>query len=258
VSVVIEYLASDAQCDAWHGGVGATHGIDPGKVKRWPNILGNGGTYKTCLEGAGLALDGPRDTRVERMEKELHALRRSIMQVSREKPDALWPRSEHFVNRHDARLRRDKPDLEQPKRFNRVFAYLIQTAEDKILEIHATAQRLARRNAVGAAAFDAMAPSRRDTGGYAFDGLMTERAVDDPDPQKGDREAEAALIAEGWEAQEWGITYKIVEKPMYGKDEDPDKFVSAIEARRALSEAVSAYSEVDRAVKRATEQAMSS
>ena len=104
-----------------------------------------------------------------------------------------------------------------------------------------------------------MAPSRRDTGGYAFDGLMTERAIDDPDPQKGDREAEAALIAAGWEAQEWGITYKIVEKPMYGKqDEDPDQFVSAIEARRALSEAVSAYPEVDRAVNDATEQAMSS
>ena len=45
---------------------------------------------------------------------------------------------------------------------------------------------------------------------------------------------------------------------MYGKDEDPDKFVSAIEARRALSEAVSAYPEVDRAVNDATEQAMSS
>ena len=92
-----EYLASDAQCDAWHGGVGATHGIDPGKVKRWPNILGNGGTYKTSLEDAGLALDSPRDQCVERMETELHALRRSIMQVSREKPDALWPGSALFV-----------------------------------------------------------------------------------------------------------------------------------------------------------------
>ena len=60
-----------------------------------------------------------------------------------------------------------------------------------------------------------MPPEVRDTGGYCFDGLMTERASGDPNV--GDRAAEAALVDTGWHAKEWGIEYKIVEKPMFGK-----------------------------------------
>ena len=72
VNVLIdEYLLTDEVCEAWHDGVAAHHGIGPEAVKRWPNILGNGGTYETCLKQAGLPLDSPRDARVERMETQL-------------------------------------------------------------------------------------------------------------------------------------------------------------------------------------------
>ena len=248
VNVLIdEYLLTDELCKAWHDGVAAHHGINPEAVKRWPNILGNGGTYETCLKGAGLPLDSPRDARVERMGAQLKRLRPDIAKASRDNPNALWPGSEQFFNRHDARLQRDMPHLQPHERFSKVFSYLIHTAEDRILAIHAQAQRAVRRDAIGSRQFDALPPEVRDTGLLAFDGLATERAGDDP--EAGDRAAEAALVNAGWHAQSWGIAYKIVEKPMFGEQRvDPNEFESAKGARRALQEAAAAYPEVQQAV----------
>ena len=193
VNVLIdEYLLTDELCEAWHNGVAAHHGIGPEAVKRWPNILGNGGTYETCLKQAGLPLDSLRDARVERMEAQLKKLRPAIVKASRDKPNALWSGSERFFNRHDARLQRDMPNLQRHERFNRVFSYLIHTAEDRMLAIHAQAQRAVRRDAIGPLQFDALPLEVRDTGLLAFDGLATERAGDDP--EAGDRAAEIALV----------------------------------------------------------------
>ena len=248
VNVLIdEYLLTDELCEAWHNGVAAHHGIGPEAVKRWPNILGNGGTYETCLKGAGLPLDSPRDARVERMGAQMKKLRPAIAKASRGNPNALWPGSEQFFNRHDARLQRDMPHLQPHERFSKVFSYLIHTAEDRILATHAQAQRAVRRDAIGSLQFDALPPEVRDTGLFAFDGLATERAGDDP--EAGDRAAEAALVNAGWHAQSWGIAYKIVEKPMFGEQRvDPNEFESAKGARRALQEAAAAYPEVQQAV----------
>ena len=254
VNVLIdEYLLTDELCKAWHDGVAAHHGINPETVKRWPNILGNGGTYETCLEGAGLPLDSPRDGRVERMGAQLKRLRPDIAKASRDNPNALWPGSEQFFNRHDARLQRDMPHLQPHERFNKVFSYLIHTAEDRILAIHAQAQRAVRRDAIGPLEFDALPPEVRDTGVLCFDGLATERAGDDPEAgdraTDGDRATEAALVSAGLHAQSWGIQYKIVEKPMFGEQRvDPNDFESAKGARGALQAACTAYPEVREAV----------
>ena len=248
VNVLIdEYLLTDELCKAWHDGVAAHHGINPEAVKRWPNILGNGGTYETCLKGAGLPLGSPRDAHVERMESQMKKLRPAIAKASRDNPNALWPGSEQFFNRHDARLQRDMPHLQPHERFNKVFSYLINTAEDRILAIHAQAQRAVHRDAIGPLEFDALPPEVRDTGVLSFDGLATERAGDDS--EAGDRAAEVALVRAGWHAQSWGIEYKIVEKPMFGEqDVNPNDFESAKGARRALQEACAAYTEVQQAV----------
>jgi 8-oxo-dGTP pyrophosphatase MutT (NUDIX family) len=245
--LVDEYLKTDEVCRAWLDGVAEHHGTSPEVVKRWPNILGNGGSYETCLTGAGLPLDSPRDARVERMETQLKKLRLTIVKSSCAKPNALWEGSERFVERHDARLQHERPDLKDHERFNKIFSYLVQTAEDRLLRIHAQAQRAARRDALGRAKFDALPPELRDTGALCFDGLATERAGDDPGA--GDRAAEAAFVNAGWHAQSWGIEYKIVEKSMFGEQRaDPDDFDSAKGARRALQEAAAAYPEVQQAV----------
>ena len=238
VDVLIdEYLVSDAVCDKWHSNVATHYGASIGSVKRWPNIFGNGGVWKTCLAKAGLPPDTPQDERVKRMESKLRVLRGKIIQASREKPGALWPESEHFVDRHDARLQQDMHHLSPRERGNKVFSYLIGTSEDKILSIHMEAQRSARREAIGPT-FDTMDPEQRDTGSLAFDGLATERVGGDI--QAGDKAAiaaEKAIVSAGWHAQRWGIEYKIVEKPMFGKQHvKPDDFESARGARRALQE----------------------
>jgi 8-oxo-dGTP pyrophosphatase MutT (NUDIX family) len=247
VAVLIdEYLISDEVCDKWHSDVAAHHGVSLVTAKRWPNIFGNGGGYRTCLEKAELPLDMQPDPRVQRMERTLHRLRVAIAKASRDRPGALWPGSEHFWNRHDARLQREMPHLKEHERFNKVFSYLIGTAEDKILSIHMEAQRSARRDAIGSAKFDAMPAEQRDTGCLAFDGLNTERVGD---PEAGNEAAEAALVRAGWHAQFWGIEYKIVTKPMFGKQHmSPDDFDTAKDARRALQEAAAAYLEVGEAV----------
>ena len=145
-------------------------------------------------------------------------------------------------------MQRERPHLEPRERFNKVYSYLVETAEDKILTIHAQAQRAVRRAAIGPLDFDALPPEVRDTGLLAFDGLATE--APGGDPEAGDRAAETALVGAGWHAQSWGIEYKIVEKPMFGEQHvDPDELESAKGARRALREAAAAYpEEVQRAV----------
>ena len=56
------------------------------------------------------------------------------------------------------------PNLQRHERFNKVFSYLINTAEDRMLAIHAQAQRAVRRDAIGPSEFDALPPEVRDTG----------------------------------------------------------------------------------------------
>ena len=250
VNILIdEYLITDEVCNEWHDDVAKFHGTSPEITKRWPNIFGNGGTYETCLVRAGLSRDSSHYQRVEKMETQLKKLRLAIVKASREIPNALWPGSENFVNKHDERLQRERPGLDQRQRFNKIFSYLMQTAEDRMLTIHAHAQRAVRRDALGSSQFDALPPEVRDTGLLAFDGLATERVGGDI--QAGDKAAEKAIVSAGWHAQRWGIEYKIVEKPMFGKQHvKPDDFESAKGARHALQDAAAAYPEVQEAIEK--------
>jgi hypothetical protein len=249
----VKYLKDAGQ---WERDVAAAHGLEPADVKRWPVVLGNGGSYKTCLREAGLAerradpsIEG--QAKVGRMETELSKLRPRIAQESRKHRDALWPGSERFVQHHGTLLLNALPDLTEYQRFNKVWTLLIQTFENKILSIHAKAQRDAVQSVIGRDAFDSLPPEERDVGGLAYDGLLMAHR-DGCDPEAGDRLAEQYIIANGLHAQEWDITYKIVEKPLYGKQTgDFDALASAVRARRAMKEAMEAYPEVRAAVEQA-------
>ena len=249
--LVEEYLISDEVNDAWHKEVAKHHCTEASAVKRWPNILGNGGAYCTCLKEARLPLDSQRCESVQRMEKALINLRREIVRALRSNRDALWHRSEGFFDRHVQRLQVEKPnatDDERSKRFNTVFSYLIETIEDKILSIHTEAQRQAVRDVVGSGKFDALPPERRDTGSLKFDGMLVE-VREGVDRSVGDRAAEAALVAQGWHAKPWGITYQIVEKDFYGLyNVAANEIKSANAALDAMEAAAAAYPEVRAAI----------
>ena len=84
------------------------------------------------------------------------------------------------------------------------------------------------------------------TGGYQFDGLMTE-VREGCGRDAGNEIANARLVEEGWHALPWGITYQIVEKPLKSYV-SPDDFEAATSARAALEAAVATYPEVAKAV----------
>ena len=225
--------------EEWQGAVAdhhLGHGVAPlhratlvEAVKRWPNILANGGGYATCLRGAGLRESSPRCSPVVELVDELRQLRRLLLEA---------PCNKGFVARHRSRLQREMPGLAPHERENKVFSYLIETCEDEVLAtVDATMRRLARE-AVGREVFDATAPELRDTGGLIFDGLMTEHR-DGMDMEGAMRVAEDELKAKGWD-------YRLAEKPCFGLQSLPVR--SAVQARAALLEAIDAYPEVRAAV----------
>jgi hypothetical protein len=247
--LIDNYLKDDATREAWHAQVASAHGLqDPKRVKTWPNIFGNGGGYARCLKEAGLAASDDADPPepVKRMRDTLRELRMAIARASRCKPNALWPGSHTFLDRHFARLSSEEPD--QTKRFNRVFAYLIETGEDTILTIHAQAQRDVARACLGDANFEAQPREQRDAGGYQFDGLLYQR-IEGCDHEAGHKRAERAIRDAGWHVERWGVTYKIVTKQL--QKAHPDEFKTVVAAREALQQACDTCDDVRAAVEAA-------
>jgi hypothetical protein len=227
--LVDEYLKDDETRDAWHRAVAERHGLAAADAKRWPNIFGNGGHYRTCLLKSGMSradverfLASPCET-ATRMEAALHKLRVEIARASMtkdENKDALWPGSHEFVRTHWARLMSERPELGDRERFNKVFSWLVGTAEDKILSVHMDAQRRHAQQQQQDHDGNSVDVRRRDTGVLAFDGLCVLRPADDAIAKAGDEAAEAAIEADGWSARPWGIRYRLVEKPMDRTDLD--------------------------------------
>ena len=226
--LVDEYLKDDETRDAWHRAVAEHHGIAAADAKRWPNIFGNGGDYRTCLRKSGLSradverfLSSPCET-AQRMEAALHKLRLEIVKASAkdENKDRLWPGSHEFVRTHWERLMIERPKLGDRERFNKVFSWLVGTAEDKILSVHMDAQRRHAQQQQQDHDANSVDVRRRDAGVLAFDGLCVLRHADDAIAKAGDAAAEAAIEADGWSAPEWGIRYQLVEKPMNRTDLD--------------------------------------
>ena len=254
VSELVTYLATDESRAGWHNAVAQHHGTTAAQAKRWPNILSNCGTYKTCLEECGLPLNAARCERVKRMETQLHQLQPLVVKALRAQPNALWPGSEHFWDDEMERIERDHPRLEGRKRQVKAHSYLRQTVEDKILAINASAQRQAQRDAMGPSdsgqyKFDLLQPEERDTIGYQFDGLNVP-SREGCDSATGNELANRRIKEAGWHAEPWGIFYQIVEKPM--TPVDPDEWESTKEAIEALQTAKAMFESVAKAVAEAT------
>lgn len=239
VAPLIEYLLTDDARDKWHRDVAEHHGVDRSLVKRWPNILGNGGTWETCAKQAGIDASVTAHEHVKKMSSMFKSVRVEILCKLRDSENSLWPGSHTMFRKCREMADKIRPELDDREKVNKIFSWCIQTVEDHILRIHAEAQRQVRREALGSDKFDALVPAERDQGGYAFDGMLVpvEAGVD---RALGDRAAERAIADRGWHANEWGIGYKIVEKPMYhGPDADPlaldpNKLQVAVDSRDVL------------------------
>ena len=110
----------------------------------------------------------------------------------------------------------------------------IARCREDLEECESEIRALERRRRAAAAELDALVKRREERAGA----------------RAGDRAAEADMIAKGWEAQAWGITYQIVEKPM-DASVHPDAFKAAMKARGALETAVAEYPTVRAAVEQA-------
>ena len=121
---------------------------------------------------------------------------------------------------------------------NKVFSYLVETTEDRVLHIcYATFRRMAR-NAVGASRFGHLPAKYRDTGAFVYDGQAVE-ARDGLDMEAALRQAEADLASQG-------IEYTLDLKPFHGRQDEPMESVK--KAREALAEATAEVKEVREAM----------
>ena len=74
-----------ASRDAWHEHAAQWHAerlgaaVEPAAVKRWPNILGNGGGYARCLDAAELPTDAEKCPKVLALQEELRQLRADLL-----------------------------------------------------------------------------------------------------------------------------------------------------------------------------------
>ena len=215
--------------DGWHQKVASWHGVHPSATKRWPNILANGGGYAKCLQTAELRSDSERCRDVLCLQEELRCLRKAILDA---------PCNQAYVEALRDHLKREVPTLPERERENKVFSYLIETTEDRVLKICAATFRRLAREAVGPRVFDILPVEYRDTGAFVFDGQAVE-AREGFNIEAALRQAEADLEAQG-------IEYKLALKDFYGcQDRTMD---SVEEARGALREAVAECEQVRAAV----------
>lgn len=194
--------AREAQRTAWHQRVAEHHGLDEATVKRWPNILGNDGSYKSCCEKAGLLWSTVNPMpEMTGLEEQLRALKAAVL---------ASPIYHDFVARRRAELVR----LSERDANCKIFSQLVGSKEDEIMGIATAAARALEREVLGDAAYAALPRHRRDAHVNAFDGRMR---MDTPglDPRRVETRMNKAIAAAGWGG------YTVREKDMFGLQDEP-------------------------------------
>jgi hypothetical protein len=210
------------------------------EVKRWPTKLANGSRPDALLRDAGLA---PVTDLSQHDKKRLLPLARELRLLKTKLLHADCNRA--FVERHQARIKRDAPGITDDKLDKRVFALLAFTEEDAILQKSVEVARRLNRDAVGADAFDARPAETRDGGALVYDGCMLElhpevaNDVDDNGRMRLLAKIEGELAA-------LGVEYKLAVKPNFGKQHEP--VPAAVAGRAALRDAMARHSDVRAAV----------
>ena len=192
----------EAQRTAWHQRVAAHHGVDEATVKRWPNILGNDGSYKLCCEKAGLQWATVKPMReMTGLEEQLRALKAAVL---------ASPIYHDFV----ARRRAELVHLSVRDANCKIFSQLVGSKEDEIMGIATAAARALEREVLGDAAYAALPRHRRDANVNAFDGRMR---MDTPglNPRRVEARMNEAIAAAGWGG------YTVREKDMFGLQDQP-------------------------------------
>lgn len=219
----------EAQRAAWHRRVAAHHGIDAATVKRWPNVIGNGGSYKTCCEKAGLdwAAVQPMEE-VERMQDQLRALKEAAL---------ASPKFRDFVAARRARLKH----LSEWKANCKIFSQLVGTMEDDIMAAATAAARELEQEAIGEA-YSSLPIARCDAGAYAFDGTLR---MDLPSvaPERVQARMNEAVAADEWQG------YQVREKPFFGLQDQPME--TWVGACKALDEAPKSFPRIGEAIRQA-------
>ena len=206
-----------------------------------------GGGYWALLRNAGLPANSPPEkTLMLPLKKELRKLRPRLLTV---------PRNQAFVERHRERLRsnvlkehRGLSAMEVAHKLEvKLFSLLMQTREDEVLRISVGAIRVLNRSRVGAAAFDALPPERRDSGALVLDGHMPELMAGVTGAEAIEAGTTRSRRRDGGRYVSGAYTgYTIAFKPNFGLQDQP--VASAVKARAALRQAIADYPAVRDAV----------
>ena len=202
IPCVLDYIANRP---TWLAAIMQIHGVDEGTAKRLPNIVSNGGGYRTWLDQNSLPFDRSKWYRnVLQLQKELMALREELF-VHRQ-----------FKAMVDAERERLKGAGEKTE-FGieaSLMSRIVQTSENEVLGI------------IDRVFFDL----GWDTLALVFDGLIAEPSSS---CQKPAALADALVKAkEACEARGWNI--KLAEKRLHGKQGETPRSVTA--ARAAMQE----------------------
>mgnify|MGYP006075946891 CR=1 FL=1 len=210
-------------------------------VKRWPNMLANGASYRCILDKANLPHDCPMETKyLLPLQHELKSVKETLL---------ACPRNAAFVEKHTRLLAHKFPEKNPHELRTTLFSLLISTREDTILGICVEKVRAANRDAWGADAFDQFPCEQKWVGSLVFDGQMAElhpdvrKRVDKNGRLELLNEIESELARHGWD-------YKLDVKPNFGMQHLPVN--SAEEGKRALRAAVDEYRSVREVVSRAS------
>ena len=197
---VRDYVANRGK---WLGDIQRIHGVDKATAKRLPNIVSNGGSYRTWLDQNALPFI-PRSQwyrPVLELQEELIVLRRELF---------VHPQFKGMVDTEWDRLRREgeKKELEIEAS---LMSRIVQTCENEVLGI------------VDRVFFDL----GWDTLALVFDGLIVEPAEGCQSLALADMLAKAkeACKARGWDIE-------LADKPLHGLDGGTPRSVTA--AREAM------------------------
>ena len=193
IPYVCSYVGERGQ---WLAEIQRIHGVDEKTAKRLPNIVSNGGSYRTWLDQNAL----PRIPRsqwfqpVLRLQKELLELRKELFE---------HPEFKSLVGNEGARLRSESAKSEFGIEAS-LMSRIVQTCEDEVLRI------------VDRVFFNC----GWDTLALVFDGLIVEPSAAVPTEDRRDLEYVLRKAEQACEAQGWRI--KLAEKPLHGLQQAAD------------------------------------
>jgi len=189
--------------DDWLREIMQLHHVDKGTAKRLPNVVSNGGGYRTWLRDNGMDVDASKFEPVLKLQRELLELRTLLFQHPRFKPMIETERA-HL----EAAREKTAHGIEAS-----LMSRIMQTCENEVLGI------------IDRVCFD----MGWDTLALVFDGLVVEPGIacttDLVDVLKA---AEERCVQDGW-------NIKLADKPLHGLHQtlnDPPPTIK--EAREAL------------------------